>query len=85
MQVDNCTRTASRYANWYGMNVETMKSNIQVVIIRLLGELAAKAGAVDLPLLQLIKKKDCEIGRDTHLTSSTLTHTGLAVKYLYGK
>lgn len=55
MQVDNCTRTASRYANWYGMNVETMKSNIQVVIIRLLGELAAKAGAVDLPLLQLIK------------------------------
>ena len=39
------------------MNVETMKSNIQVVIIRLLAELAAKAGAVDLPLLQLIKQK----------------------------
>ena len=36
------------------MNVETRKSNIQVVIIRLLGELAAKAGTVDLPLLQSI-------------------------------
>ena len=67
------------------MNVETMKSNIQVVIIRLLGELAAKAGAVDLPLLQSVREKTAETGRDTHLTSSTLTHTGLAVKYLYGK
>ena len=37
------------------MNVETRKSSIQVVIIRLLGELAAKAGAVDLPLLQSIQ------------------------------
>ena len=37
------------------MNVDTRKSNIQVVIIRLLGELAAKAGTVDLPLLQLIQ------------------------------
>ncbi len=50
VHVDNCTRTASRYANWYGMKVETKKSSIQVVIIRLLGELAAKAGATDRPL-----------------------------------
>ena len=63
MQVDNCTRTASRYANWYGMNVETMKSNIQVVIMRLLGELAAKAGAVDLPLLQSIRRKTMKAGK----------------------
>ncbi len=67
------------------MNVETMKSNIQVVIIRLLGELPAKAGAIDLPLLQLIHQKTVKARGDTHLTSSTLTHTGLAVKYLYGK
>ena len=32
------------------MNVETKKSNIQVVIIRLLVELEVKAGVVDLPL-----------------------------------
>ena len=85
MQVDNCTRTASKYANWYGMNDETMKINIQVVIIRLLGELAAKAGAIDLPLLQSVQQRTVQAGRDTHLTSSTLIHTGLAVKYLYGK
>lgn len=40
-----------------------MKSNIQVVIIRLLGELPAKAGAVDLPLLQSVQQKDCESGK----------------------
>lgn len=32
------------------MNVDTMNTSIQVVTIRLLGELAAKPGAVDLPL-----------------------------------
>ena len=32
------------------MKVDTRKSSIQVVISRLLGELAAKAGAVDRPL-----------------------------------
>lgn len=32
------------------MNVDTKKSNMQVVIMRLLGELAAKEGATDLPL-----------------------------------
>jgi len=32
------------------MKVDTRKSSIQVVIIRLLGELAAKLGAADLPL-----------------------------------
>lgn len=39
------------------MNVDTKKSNMQVVIMRLLGELAAKAGATDLPLgiCQLMK------------------------------
>lgn len=85
MQVDNCTRTASKYANWYGINVDTRKSNIQVVIIRLLGELAAKAGTVDLPLLQSIQPQTVEGERNTYLTSSTLIHIGLAVKYLYGK
>lgn len=33
------------------MKVETKTSNIQVVVIRLRGELAAKAGATDRPLL----------------------------------
>lgn len=32
------------------MNVDTKKSSTQVVMMRLLGELAVKAGATDLPL-----------------------------------
>lgn len=32
------------------MNVDTKRSKTQVVVMRLLGELAAKAGATDLPL-----------------------------------
>ena len=51
VHVDSCTRTASRYANWYGMKVETKKSNTKVVVIRLLAELAAKDEATDLPLV----------------------------------
>jgi len=51
-----------------------------VVIIRLLGELAAKPGAVDLPLWLLISLPiECHCGR-TYLTSSTLAHAGLAAE-----
>lgn len=43
-QVASCTRQATKYANWYGMRVDTSSSNIVVVMIRRLGELAVKAG-----------------------------------------
>ena len=39
------------------MKVDTRKSNIHVVIIRLLGELEAKAGTADLPLFSLVCRK----------------------------
>lgn len=61
------------------MKVDTRKSSIQVVIIRLLGELAAKPGAADLPLWLLESCLNAGLGW-TNLTSSTLTHAGLAVK-----
>ncbi len=64
------------------MNVDTKKSSTQVVIMRLLGELAAKAGATDLPLHdgQSIRIR-CRPSFD-YLTSSTLTQAGLAVRKL---
>lgn len=43
-QVASCTRQATKYANWYGMRVDTSNSNMLVVMIRRLGELAVKAG-----------------------------------------
>ncbi len=61
------------------MKVDTRKSNIQVVIIRLLGELAAKAGAVDLPLKAVSMGIEVSTAK-AYLTSSTLTHAGLAVR-----
>ena len=69
------------------MNVDTKKSSTHVVIMRLLGELAAKAGATDLPLhVRSINENFSSQNRIfAHLTSSTLTHAGLAVRNLYGK
>jgi len=67
------------------MNVETKKSSIQVVIIRLLGELVVKAEATDLPLI-MISTFNVPGDRETsYLTSSTLTQAGLAVKKSYDK
>jgi len=57
VQVAICTSTASKYANWYGMNVDTKKRRTQVVIMRLLGELGANAGAMDLPLRRLANER----------------------------
>ena len=56
--------------------------------MRLLGELAAKAGATDLPLHhgQSMKiRRGPDLGACTYLTSSTLTQAGLAVRNLYGR
>ena len=66
------------------MKVETKKSNIQVVIMRLRGELAAKLVAVDRPLDLSVFNVPI-VSAKPYLTSSILTQAGRAVKYLYGK
>ena len=62
------------------MKVETRKSSIQVVMMRLLGELAAKAGMADLPLFLSVQTNMRWVLRLAHLMSSTLTQAGLAVR-----
>ena len=56
--------------------------------MRLLGELAAKAGATDLPLhhgQSMRIRRGPDHGYFAYLTSSTLTQAGLAVRKLYGR
>ena len=62
------------------MKVETRKSSIQVVMMRLLGELAAKAGMADLPLILSVQTNMRWVLRLAHFTSSILTQAGLAVR-----
>ena len=46
VQVAICIIQATKYANWYGMTVDTRNRRIRDVIIRLLGDVGANAGEV---------------------------------------